>query len=392
MNRTLTILLASALLAGVGCFKADVDIRDYREYYEPYLEADGSTAPEEGDTERGNPIVLADQPAPHQTPAEDQDEDDPLSPEQRMNIAKRHKEALGDMEAGAYDKAATHYAAIVKMDPADTVAWYNLACARSRLKQRRGALVALRTAVEKGYDDFTHMMRDEDLANIRRTRDFARIAAKARGGDLDPREETKEQRRRRVRQERIIAHFDQGEYDKARDLIRRQIRDEPENAIAWYNLACAQTRLKAYDEAIEALVKAVDLGYAGFRHLERDPDLEALRTHPSYAGVLARRDEAQKNRAERMLAALRKQYGESYLYDIDHEARLIFATDVDRKMLDELRSYLTAYAKAQREDLFDYGFEQYVAVVVPREWNYAMVGGWYMHATRTLTARSAGRG
>ncbi|MBI4565341.1 MAG: tetratricopeptide repeat protein [Planctomycetes bacterium] len=59
--------------------------------------------------------------------------------------------------------------------------------------------------------------------------------------------------------------------------------------IAFYNLACAYANLKRMDEAVEALGKAVDLGYRDFAYLLKDPDLKHVRRDPRFRELLRRK-------------------------------------------------------------------------------------------------------
>ena len=79
-----------------------------------------------------------------------------------------------------------------------------------------------------------------------------------------------------------------GQYARALQLDRRLVRLTPENAIAWYNLACTYTVLGMIDPGLFALQRALELGYHGARRLRRDPDLQALRRDPRFARLLRR--------------------------------------------------------------------------------------------------------
>jgi hypothetical protein len=57
---------------------------------------------------------------------------------------------------------------LVALRPRDSIAFYNLACSHSRLKQSTRAFAALRRAIELGYRDVEHMQIDPDLENIRK--------------------------------------------------------------------------------------------------------------------------------------------------------------------------------------------------------------------------------
>ena len=57
---------------------------------------------------------------------------------------------------------------------------------------------------------------------------------------------------------------------------------------AYYNMACAHTRLKQLDKAFEMLNKAVDEGFANRSTLETDDDLAPLRGDQRFSALLKR--------------------------------------------------------------------------------------------------------
>ena len=79
-----------------------------------------------------------------------------------------------------------------------------------------------------------------------------------------------------------------GLHARALQLDRRLVRLTPEDAIAWYNLACSYTVLGMIDPGFFALQRALELGYAHARCLLRDPDLKALRRDPRFDRLLRR--------------------------------------------------------------------------------------------------------
>lgn len=116
--------------------------------------------------------------------------------------------------------------------------------------------------------------------------------------------------------------FLRGEYDRAIELYRSVVYQQPENAQAWarfahamheteqfepaielhekaatfdrnritssFRLACALARLGKVDEAITKLEHAVEVGYRDRTRAERDPDLATLRDDPRFLRVLNR--------------------------------------------------------------------------------------------------------
>lgn len=79
-----------------------------------------------------------------------------------------------------------------------------------------------------------------------------------------------------------------GEYARVLQLDRRLVRLIPENAIAWYNLACTYAVLGMADPAFSTLQRALELGYRYIDRLRQDPDLKSLRRDPRFLRLLRR--------------------------------------------------------------------------------------------------------
>lgn len=56
---------------------------------------------------------------------------------------------------------------IVRHDPRNPVAHYNLACSLALRNRKKEAVEALRDAIERGYSDAEWMLRDGDLENLK---------------------------------------------------------------------------------------------------------------------------------------------------------------------------------------------------------------------------------
>jgi len=63
---------------------------------------------------------------------------------------------------------------------------YNLACANSLLEKEDEALEYVQLAIENGYDNRTHMLKDEDLAFVRKSHRFAEVYESSYGGAATP--------------------------------------------------------------------------------------------------------------------------------------------------------------------------------------------------------------
>ncbi len=62
----------------------------------------------------------------------------------------------------------------------------------------------------------------------------------------------------------------------------------PEDPLVHYNLACSYSMTGQFEQAVDSLERALNLGYRDFKWLARDPDLENLRQHQLYRKIRAR--------------------------------------------------------------------------------------------------------
>lgn len=69
-------------------------------------------------------------------------------------------------EAGRYDEGLAMDFRHVELEPENPTAHYNLACSLALKSLRLEALDSLRTALEKGFDDFNWMLQDPDLKSL----------------------------------------------------------------------------------------------------------------------------------------------------------------------------------------------------------------------------------
>lgn len=94
-------------------------------------------------------------------------------------------EALGGLytELGEYERGLAIDKRLAEMKPTSAVAHYNLACSYSLLQMPGKAFAALRRAVELGYDDWEHLEKDKDLANLRADPRYEKFMAEIRAGE-----------------------------------------------------------------------------------------------------------------------------------------------------------------------------------------------------------------
>ena len=70
---------------------------------------------------------------------------------------------------GKISQAATYYEKAAVLQPANAKLMYNLACLYAMRNERDKAVDKLKQAVKNGYNDWSHLSTDKDLANIRET-------------------------------------------------------------------------------------------------------------------------------------------------------------------------------------------------------------------------------
>lgn len=69
-------------------------------------------------------------------------------------------------KAGRIDAGLKMDRKLVRLDPQDATAHYNLACSLALKERKAEAVKVLRTAISLGYKDFDWMQHDPDLNNL----------------------------------------------------------------------------------------------------------------------------------------------------------------------------------------------------------------------------------
>lgn len=79
-----------------------------------------------------------------------------------------------------------------------------------------------------------------------------------------------------------------GRLEEGLSVDRQLVRLVPENPTAHYNLACSLALLGRPDEALDALERAVELGYDDAEFLQEDDDLASLRGEERFRRLVRR--------------------------------------------------------------------------------------------------------
>lgn len=89
------------------------------------------------------------------------------------------------------------------------------------------------------------------------------------------------------------------------------------------------------------------------------------------------------------LAKLKEKHGDSMIYEVDDNLKLIFASSTDRATLDEVKQRLTAHARAMQAGLFTTPLTDYVSVILPKEWK-GSAQGFYNPGDRSIISKTPG--
>lgn len=93
-------------------------------------------------------------------------------------IRQLHGRAIQLLQAKKFKDSIDLYEKILRTNPKDSTALYNLACAYSLMGNKRKAIEYLRMSVAAGYTNFGHMERDTDLDSIRGEKGYKELLKK----------------------------------------------------------------------------------------------------------------------------------------------------------------------------------------------------------------------
>ncbi len=86
----------------------------------------------------------------------------------------------------------------------------------------------------------------------------------------------------------VTALIELGEYDRAREWIRRGLAIDPDDPNTLYNSACAYAKLGNHDEALDLLELVLKFGAPTFKDwIAHDSDMDPLRNIPRFQRLLA---------------------------------------------------------------------------------------------------------
>ncbi|MCP4253450.1 MAG: hypothetical protein GY775_08575 [Candidatus Scalindua sp.] len=73
-----------------------------------------------------------------------------------------------------------------------------------------------------------------------------------------------------------------GMFEKGLEVDLKLEKLRPKDPLVYYNLACSLSLMEMLGESLEALEKAIDLGYNDLEHLVNDSDLDGVKDEDGY--------------------------------------------------------------------------------------------------------------
>lgn len=190
--------------------------------------------------------------------------------------------------------------------------------------------------------------------------------------------------------------IDHRKFADAQTVLRQALDIIPDNTTCLYNLACVRAAQGDPQEAMDLLERATDAGFTDFTHLEHDPMLEPLRSTRRYQDLVWHKDEIRHRAAQRIVARLKSDFGEGYLYQVDEPRKFVFAIHSDPQGLRELERLVRAEAESQWRLIFSHKPDEFIRIIVASPLDFAKrehrlgVQGHYDDSTRTLLVKRIG--
>lgn len=189
---------------------------------------------------------------------------------------------------------------------------------------------------------------------------------------------------------------DARKWAEAEKALNQVISLEPDNYVCLYNLALVHAMTDRNELAVEDLERATSAGFTDFELLNNTPAFVPLRELPRFRRLLARKDEIRHAAAERMLAQLKLELADRYVYRLDEKQKLVFAARIDRRALDEAAEGLRVEQESEEEQIFSHPPDELVRVIIASSIDFSKlehrvdVGGHYDDATRTILVKRPG--
>lgn len=203
-----------------------------------------------------------------------------------------------------------------------------------------------------------------------------------------------------------------GDYARALPLFEEMARRDPDSFVPPYNIASALAQLGRTEEALDALERAIALGFDDLAHLRHDPDLQPLRGTARFKTILDQWPDRMEALAQERFDALLKRFGGGYYSEEDAFLRLRFAVGLPPESFAMARGELDVVSRWAVAELFDNLVEAddasvpWVSVVIPTDGDFSrwaidrhgeaargatrQIAGTYDHDRKELVCKDLG--
>ncbi len=100
--------------------------------------------------------------------------------------------------------------------------------------------------------------------------------------------------------ERGIEELQSGKYEQAVKTFKQAAELMPLSPTPIYNTACAYSLMGKKKEAIKYLKKAVEMGFEDVEHIQKDTDLDPIRSEKEFKELIAKLKEKQRKEEEKL--------------------------------------------------------------------------------------------
>jgi hypothetical protein len=193
-----------------------------------------------------------------------------------------------------------------------------------------------------------------------------------------------------------LDQIDQRRFRDAERTLKEAIDLDPENATCLFNLACVHAAMRKPAVALEDLKRATSAGFTDFSHVENNPIFIDVRATPGYAELVARKAEITHAAGQRIVAELRKAFGDRYLYDVDEKRKFVFAAHTSKTVLQSLEKTIHEEAASLGDLVFAHPSDEFIRIVMATGADFAKienrpgVGGYYDDSARMLLVHRPG--
>jgi adenylate cyclase len=186
-----------------------------------------------------------------------------------------------------YEEAHKEFDLAITLNPHlfEAYCYYGMACSSQGDHERAAQLYA--RAIEINPADFqVPMFLAQSYASLGRRQDEMRVRLAALSTlnqhiRLNPHDT-------RALYMSALNLFRVGEKQRAKELAEQALRQDQDEPVVLYNVACFYAIQGDHERAIELLEKAVALGFGDRAWIETDSDLDPLHGHPRFAALLAK--------------------------------------------------------------------------------------------------------